>query len=127
MPNHECMLLKYKMVFLVPQSLNMSIGKTASQVAHVASELTLSTFLFDRKFKILTEWREEGARMVVLAVRDLEELNYYVQKATDKGLEVIEYADGGITEVAPGTVTGAGIFPALAEDIDIVTGGLQPL
>lgn len=133
MPNHNCLVLEFKMVVLVRKDLNMSVGKIAAQVGHAVYELQHNIFTtddgmkFDELDELSDEWYEEGGRIVVLAVNSLDELEHYAQQAEKHGLNIAKYSDAGVTEVAPNTITVLGIGPALASDIDIVTGGLPAL
>jgi len=111
--------MKYKLVILVRKDLKMSCGKLAAQVAHAAVECVLSS-----KKEIVENWRKEGGKKVVLAVKDLEELLKYYQMAKSENLNVCLIRDAGLTEVEPGTITCVGIGPDLEEKIDKITGNL---
>lgn len=127
MVNHTCMMLNYKMVIIVRKDLNMSIGKTAAQAVHAGVELSDRLFTNITLYGVYRNWDVEGARVVVLGVDNPEELDLIYRQCQDVGLNVVKYADGGITEVAPGTVTVLGIGPDLATKIDPITAGLNPL
>ena len=112
--------MKYKLVIVVRKDLSLSPGKLAAQVAHAAVECVLSS-----DSKIVEEWRKEGAKKVVLSVKNLEELNKIFVFAKNSGLNVCMIIDKGLTEILPGTITCIGIGPDLEEKIDKVTGHLK--
>ena len=75
--------------------------------------------------KIVDLWRKEGAKKVVLEVKDEKELFKYKQIADDEGLKTALITDAGHTVVEPGTRTCVGIGPDEEEKIDRVTGKLK--
>ncbi len=111
--------MKYKLVVLVRRDLKISCGKLAVQVAHAAVECVLSS-----KNEIVEQWRKEGGKKVVLAVKNLEELLKYYQLAKSENLNVCLVRDAGLTEIVPGTITCIGIGPDLEGKIDKITGNL---
>jgi len=112
--------MKYKLVILVREDLNISCGKLAVQVAHAAVECVMKS-----KKEILEKWLEEGAKKVVLKVKDLNELLHYYNLAKEEGLNVVLIKDAGLTEIEPGTITVVGIGPDEEEKIDKITGKLK--
>lgn len=81
------------MVVLVRKNAKMSIGKTASQVAHAA----LGLYALTHGTAKPVEWHE---RIVVLMVTDRKFRE--AQSAHPEGFLV---TDAGVTEVEPGTET----------------------
>ena len=109
-----------KQVILVRQDLNLPKGKLAAQVAHAAVDAVLKT---DKE--TIAEWRAEGAKKVVLKVKDEKELRDYQKKADRAGLRTVLIADGGLTVVPPGTITVLGIGPDEDKKIDACVGMLK--
>jgi len=112
--------MKYKQVILVRQDLKLPPGKLASQVAHASLEVTSKS----EKSQV-EEWKKEGAKKVVLKVKDEKELFNYKQMAEDSGLITALIKDAGHTVVEAGTTTSLGIGPDEEEKIDKVTGKLK--
>lgn len=113
-------LLKMKQVILVRNDLKLPKGKMAAQAAHAAVEAA-----FNSNKKKVAEWRKQGAKKVVLKVKDEKELIEYLQKAKDNGLKTALITDAGKTVIAPGTKTCVGIGPDEEDKIDEVTGKLK--
>ncbi len=112
--------MSYKLVIVVRKDLQLSPGKLAVQVAHAAVECVLRS-----KADIVEKWRREGAKKVVLKVRNLEELLKYRELALRRGLVTVLISDAGRTEIPAGTITCLGIGPDIEEKIDEVTGSLK--
>ncbi len=112
--------MPYKQVILVREDLKMPTGKTHAQVAHASVDATLKS---DKK--IVALWRKEGAKKVVLKVKDEEELLKYEEMAENIGLKTALIKDAGRTVLEPGTITCLGIGPDLEEKIDKVSGKLK--
>ena len=98
----------------------MPPGKAHAQVAHASVDATLKS---DKK--IVELWKKEGAKKVVLKVKDEKELFKYKQMAEDFGLKTVLITDAGHTVLEPGTITCLGIGPDLEEKIDKVSGKLK--
>lgn len=113
-------MAKYKQVILLRQDLNLPLGKAGSQVAHASVDATLKS---DRK--IIDLWKREGAKKIVLKVKDVKELFKYKQIADDNGLKTALIIDAGHTVLQPGTITCLGIGPDEEEKIDRITGKLK--
>ena len=111
-----------KQVILVRQDLKLPKGKLAAQAAHAAVEAA-----FNSDKKKVSEWRAEGQKKIVLKVKDEKELLKYLQLAKDYSLKTALITDAGMTVVAPGTKTCAGIGPDEEDKIDEVTGKLKML
>lgn len=117
--------MRYKLVVVVRENLNLSCGKLAVQVAHAAVECTLKAE--KRKDKYLDPWIKEGQKKVVVKTKDLQSLYELEFKARSLGLTTSIIRDAGLTEVPPGTVTCLGIGPGPEEIINKVTGNLPLL
>jgi len=112
--------MKYKQVIIVREDLNISCGKLCVQVAHASLEAAM---LSDPE--IVNKWREEGAKKVILRVKNEEELLKYYKLAKESGLICVLIRDAGLTELEPGTITCIGIGPDEEEKIDKITGNLK--
>ena len=112
--------MPYKLVILVREDLNLPKGKLSAQVAHASVDCALKS---DRK--IVDLWKKEGAKKIVLKVKDEKELFKYKRLAEDSGLKTALISDAGHTVVEPGTITCLGIGPELEEKIDKVSGKLK--
>ncbi len=114
-----------KQVILCRTDLRIGKGKLCAQVAHASLEAALRLMKKDKeKFE---RWKREGAKKVVLKVKDLEELLHYVKLAEKEGVVTAIIADAGKTQVEPGTVICAAIGPDEDEKIDKITGKLKLL
>ncbi|MFO7872844.1 MAG: peptidyl-tRNA hydrolase Pth2 [Candidatus Undinarchaeales archaeon] len=113
------MEFKYKQAIVVRRDLNLSPGKLAVQVAHASEKAASHT-----DTKILNAWRKEGAKKAVLKAKSKEELFKLHEKARNSRLPTALIKDAGLTEIEPGTVTALGLGPALASEIDQITGNL---
>ena len=112
--------MPYKQVILVREDLKLPKGKLAAQSSHASVDATLKS---DRK--IVELWKKEGAKKVVLKVKDEKELFKYKEMAEDLGLKTSLITDAGHTVLEPGTITCLGIGPDLEEKIDNVSGKLK--
>jgi PTH2 family peptidyl-tRNA hydrolase len=112
----------YKQVIVVRTDLKLSKGKIAAQASHAAVSAADRA---DRK--ILSKWKNEGQKKVVLKVPDMESL-MKIKKSCEK-LRIVNAViiDAGRTELQPGTATCIGIGPDREEKIDKVTGSLPLL
>jgi len=109
-----------KQVILVRDDLNLPKGKLGAQCSHAAVEAALNS---DKKK--VDSWRSQGAKKVVLKVKDEKELLKYLQLAKDAGLKTALITDAGKTVIAPGTKTCLGIGPDDEDKIDSITGKLK--
>jgi len=114
--------MPYKQVILVREDLKLPKGKLSAQVAHASVDTALKS---DKK--IVDLWKKEGAKKVVLKVKDEKELFKYKEMAEDIGLKTSLITDAGRTVLEPGTITCLGIGPDLEEKIDKVSGKLKML
>jgi PTH2 family peptidyl-tRNA hydrolase len=110
---------KFKQCIVVRGDLNMSIGKTCSQVSHAAVSAAEET----RKVKPewFEKWLMEGQRKIVLKAESLEELVKLMNAALKEGIPACLVSDMGLTELPPNTVTCLGLGPAPEELMDRVT------
>jgi PTH2 family peptidyl-tRNA hydrolase len=74
---------------------------------------------------IVSSWRREGMKKIVLGVLDEKGVYKYLQEAKDFGLTTALIRDAGRTEVASGTVTCVAIGPDFEDKIDAITSGLK--
>ena len=111
-----------KQVIIVRRDLKLPPGKLAAQVSHASLEAALKS-----PRDVMDEWRNDGAKKVVLKVESLEELKKYEALARREKLISALITDAGHTTVSPGTVTCLGIGPDKEEIIDRVTGKLKML
>ena len=111
-----------KQVILVRNDLRLPKGKLAAQVGHASLESALKSIK-----KIVSAWRDEGGKKVVLSVADEAELRKYETLARQEGLVTALIIDAGHTVVEPGTLTCLGIGPDAEGKIDRVTGSLKML
>lgn len=116
----------YKMVFIVNTELNMSIGKTAAQVAHGALGIYRDLMKDPKHQKGLLMWSEIGEKKIVLVGKNHEELLDLQWKATNLGLPSHLIRDAGHTEVAPNAVTVLALF-GRESNVDRITGNLRLL
>jgi PTH2 family peptidyl-tRNA hydrolase len=112
----------YKQIILVRKDLKLPKGKLAAQVAHASVEAV------HRSTKsIVSAWRAEGMKKIVLEVKDLEELYKHERDAKEAGLTTAIITDAGHTVVVPGTTTCMAIGPDVEAKIDKITGQLKML
>ena len=104
------------------QDLKLPKGKLAVQVAHASVEAVLKS----SKSKV-DEWRDHGAKKVVLKVKDETELRSFLRKVNAAKIITALIADAGLTVVEPGTVTALAIGPDEDEKIDKLVGHLKLL
>ena len=117
---------QYKMVILVRKDLNMSVGKTAAQVAHAAlGAYKLS--LAKNNDKVINWENFSGQAKIVLSVENEKELFSLKDKADKNGLITCLIHDAGRTEVSPNTATCCAIGPDVVQKIDEITGKLKLL
>ncbi|MBI2647659.1 peptidyl-tRNA hydrolase [Candidatus Woesearchaeota archaeon] len=115
-------MVNYKQVILLRQDLKLSLGKAGSQIAHASVDATLKS---DKK--IVEFWKREGAKKVILKVKDENELLKYKKFAEELGLKTALIKDAGRTVLEPGTITCLGIGPDVEEKIDKLTKNLSLL
>ncbi len=111
---------KMKQVILVRHDLKLPKGKLAAQVSHASTETALNS-----RPEILSAWRGEGMKKVVLRVSGIEELIHFKKECQRLSLVHALITDAGKTVLEPGTVTCLGIGPDADEKIDRLTGSLK--
>jgi PTH2 family peptidyl-tRNA hydrolase len=112
--------MSYKQVILVRQDLKLPKGKLAAQCSHASVNC-----IFKTNKNIIEKWSIEGAKKVILKVKDEVELLKYKKEAEKIGLKVALIKDAGKTVLEPGTITCLGIGPDKEEKIDKVTSKLK--
>lgn len=133
--------MKTKQVICIRRDLNMSIGKTAAQVAHAAMafltrniskstdhhgwEMHFGRDHFDYEIQV-NNWLEDSFTKVCVFVDSQEELDEIYQKAKDAKLLTYKITDNGRTEFnGVATDTCVAIGPDHNEEIDKITGHLS--
>jgi PTH2 family peptidyl-tRNA hydrolase len=112
-----------KMALVVRTDLAMGKGKIAAQAAHAAVAAVLASL----GTKGTAAWLKDGQPKVVLRVPDANALLAVCADAEASGLPTHRVEDAGRTQVSADTVTCCAIGPALATEIDDVTGRLPLL
>ena len=112
--------MPYKQVILVKEDLKVPKGKLAAQSSHASVDCVLKS---DKR--IVDSWRKEGAKKIVLKVKDEKELFKYKGMAESAGLKTALIRDAGHTVLEPGSITCLGIGPDLEDKIDKITGKLK--
>lgn len=120
--SEECDL-DMKVVVCARYDIKMSAGKLGAQVGH-----SIHSLCRDSEEDVLEEWESEdsNSKIVVLGVRDENELNSIIDRAEELEIGAFPIEDAGRTEVDPGTVTVAAIGPCYSALIDVITGNLRP-
>ena len=113
------------MVLVVRGELRLTAGKAAVQVAHAAVMLVDQATARHRA--ALDAWRAQGQKKIGLVVPNFDDLERIERSARIEGIPTVWVKDAGLTEVPPGTVTCLGLGPALATDLDPITGELPLL
>lgn len=108
-----------KQVILIRQDLKLPKGKMAAQCSHAAVRAVLNS----DKRKV-NKWDKEGAKKIILKVKNLRELKNYLNKAKQAKLKTAVITDAGLTVIAPGTTTCCAIGPDKEDKIDKITGNL---
>ncbi|MFZ0699156.1 MAG: aminoacyl-tRNA hydrolase [Thermoplasmata archaeon] len=114
-----------KMALVLRGELRLSAGKDAVQAAHAAVMLVEQARRRDEQG--LAEWLAQGQKKIALAVETLDEMVDIERRARARGIGVVWVEDAGFTEVPPGTRTCLGLGPALASELDPITGSLPLL
>ena len=91
--------------FVINKELNMSRGKTAAQVAHVATKIALK-YQNDENFY---NWFEGSQTKIVLEAKEKE-----LHKLIQMGFEYV--LDEGRTEITPNSLTVVGLNPMNKEE-----------
>jgi len=114
-----------KMVIVVRGELRLTAGKAAVQVAHAAVLLALEAQR--RAPEAFRAWSAGGQKKIAVVASTLEDLEALAREARRRRLLWVLVEDAGFTEVPAGTKTCLGIGPALASEVDPVTGNLPLL
>ncbi|MFW6285790.1 MAG: peptidyl-tRNA hydrolase Pth2 [Nanoarchaeota archaeon] len=109
-----------KQVILIRKDLKLSKGKSAAQASHASVESVLKS---DKN--MISKWRMQGMKKIVLSVNDEKELFKYLQEAKDFNLITSLIKDAGRTEVKPGTPTCIAIGPDNEDKINVITEKLK--
>jgi len=117
--------VRYKLVFVVRNDLNMTKGKIASQVGHA----TLGAYKRGLKHfpKQLKSWSRTGQAKVVLRVQKEEELLEVEKAAEEAGLNHYMVLDAGRTQIESGSKTVLAVGPDVIDKVDQVTKSLKLL
>jgi PTH2 family peptidyl-tRNA hydrolase len=110
------------MVIVVRSDLKMSRGKLAAQCSHAAVSV-----LDKANRKILSGWKKEGQKKVVVKVKSENELLELANKSKKLDIPYSIVSDAGLTELIPGTLTALAIGPDKEEKINKITGSLPLL
>lgn len=113
------------MVLVIRGELRLTAGKAAVQVAHAAVMLVDQATGPHRVE--LDHWRHQGQKKIGLVAPTLDDLERIERVARSRGISTAWVMDAGLTEVPPGTITCLGLGPALASDVDPITGALPLL
>ena len=113
------------MVLIIRGELRLTAGKAAVQIAHAAVMLVETAI--DRRRPELDPWRAQGQKKIALVAPTLDSLESIERAARAHGILTVWVKDAGLTEVPPGTVTCLGLGPALAPELDPITGALDLL
>ncbi|MBI4153004.1 peptidyl-tRNA hydrolase [Candidatus Woesearchaeota archaeon] len=109
-----------KQAILIRQDLKLPKGKLAAQAAHASVEAVLKS----SESKV-EEWRDHGAKKVVLKVKDETELRSFLRKANAAKIITALITDAGLTVIEPGTVTVLAIGPDEDGKVDQLVGKLK--
>jgi PTH2 family peptidyl-tRNA hydrolase len=100
------MVMDYKQIILIRSDLDMRCGKKCVQVAH-ASIMGVDA----GPKEIVSEWKKEGMRKIVLKVKDIDQLLYIWNSTIGRGICGAIIKDFGLTQVEPNTITSIGFSP----------------
>lgn len=106
----------YKMIIIVRNDLKLPKGKLAVQASHAAVDCALKAYRNNKP--VLDEWREEGAKKVLLKVDKLDSLFYFKTIFDQKQITTSLIRDAGKTVLEPGTITVLGAGPEKEEVLD---------
>ena len=134
------MAKEYKQVIIVRKDLKVRKGKMMTQAAHASVSALLSRGRLPKsQFSTLKDithvfgeevasWISSGQKKITVGVESEQELIEIFDQAKKAGLPCYLVVDSGLTEFGGvPTRTAVGIGPALAEDIDKITGKLSLL
>ncbi|KAL4122326.1 hypothetical protein QTP88_014680 [Uroleucon formosanum] len=122
----EDVTVSNKMVIVINSSLNMSIGKTASQAAHAAIGLyKVIKERADLYYDLIT-WNKQGSRKIILEVKNTNELIKLCSEGKIQKIPFFCVHDAGLTEVKPNSFTALAFFGS-EQELKPVTGKLRLL
>jgi PTH2 family peptidyl-tRNA hydrolase len=112
---------------VVRKELGLSTGKTAAQCCHALQYIlqryyTNTPSLSKQQKQVMQEWMESAHAKVVLAASEVE-----WQALLDEGLADATVRDAGRTEIDPGTITCAALFPVRKSNAPKLIKGLPLL
>lgn len=113
------------MILVVRNDLKMGKGKIAAQCGHAAVgafQSGLNTIP-----QIVRYWDNTGSAKIAVKVESEAELMDIRRLAIINHLNLCLIRDAGRTQIEPNTKTVLAIGPALAEDLDKITGHLKLL
>lgn len=84
--------------YIINKDLNMSVGKVATQVAHVATDIAVYE-CDDNKFY---HWHKDGQKKIILKAKES-----ILRELVEKGFDYI--TDFGLTEIPEGSLTCVGL------------------
>ncbi|MCS7123701.1 MAG: peptidyl-tRNA hydrolase Pth2 [Candidatus Aenigmarchaeota archaeon] len=113
---------KFKQVIIVRKDLKMSKGKLAVQCCHACIGA-----LRQVEKEIIEKWEREGAKKIILKVKNLEELKEIEKKLKKNKIKYFLVIDAGKTQLEKETITCIGIGPIEEKKIDKITGRLKLL
>ena len=113
------------MVLVLRGELRLTAGKSAVQAAHAA--VLLVERARSRGDRALSAWLQQGQKKIALVVPTLGELETLERQARARRIPTVWVEDAGFTEVPPGTRSCLGLGPALASEVDSITGALPLL
>lgn len=118
---------KVKMVFVVRDDLDMSLGKVASQVVHANTSLIMNRLDAPIWWERYDTWDQTGRKTVTLAANDEDTLVRIVNKCQQMKVPHVTIRDAGLTQVEEGTFTVVGIGPLDEQTAKKITGSLKLL
>ena len=104
------------------KDLKWGKGKLATHVAHAAVE---AYRLCDAD--VAESWEKEGAKKIVLKVKDLQELRDVQKRLKSAGILHAVIKDAGLTQLKAGTITALATVPVEEKKVDKITGKLKLL
>jgi len=110
-----------KQAIVVRTDLGMGRGKIAAQCSHASVEV-----LAKADEKVVSEWKAEGMKKIVLKVEGKKELLDLFEQAK-KLFPTALIKDAGLTQIKQGEATCIAIGPAKEEELDKITGNLKLL
>lgn len=93
--------------FVVNSELNMSAGKVAAQVGHVATIIAVENSI--KRWDLFWQWYESDQKKIILRGKQKD-----LEKLIDAGFYYIR--DNGLTEIPKESLTVVGLPPMLKSD-----------